>query len=447
MRKTRGVPLVLAFGSCPSAVEEAKAFLSARRHEGHFTAVTAAAALGRHGTLQKELELPPLSPAATRKAALAALEERFPFPAAEACLAWRRRGRSVLVVAARRAAVEEQRSFLLSLDLRPRRLDLRPAAVAAALRFGYGPELFSGQVIVLELRTAESTMLFLRDGRLEYAHPLPGLGREESTEALSAFGRDLRLALALRQEQEPWDGPLSFWLTGPAATRPGIREAVAAAVNVAPEEIRVVAPRGFLRHPGVAPLGPEAMAAAGLALFALIPQEAPPDLLDGLEVPGAAFDRRALLLPLGLVLAFTLAGSYFLAAAAKKETEALAAWLADREKELARLTRYREESAVLTARLRLLTGFGGEVEGSLEFLLALHRALPPGTRLTRIAIAGDRVEALEGVTPSLSTLLAAFAREPLLRGLRLHGRASVTEGGAGERFVLAGPLTGGGEGG
>ncbi|MGQ9779267.1 MAG: PilN domain-containing protein [Bacillota bacterium] len=445
--KGKGGPLVLACGSCPARGEEAKAFLAEERREGRFLAVEAAAALGRTGAVQKELELPPLSPAATRTAALAALEDGLPFPPAEVCLGCRRRGRSrsVFVVAARRAAVEEQRSFLVSLGLRPRRLDLRPAAVAVALRFGYGPEL-AGRAIVLELRAVESTVLFLREGRLEYAHPLPGLGREESEEALSAFCRDLRLALALRQRQDPWEGPFSLWLTGPAAARPGMREAVAAAVNAEPEEIRLATPRGLLRRPGLAPLGPEAMAAVGLSLLALGLDEAPPDLLAGLHASSESFSRRALALPLGLAFVFVLAASYFLAAAAKKEADALEAWLAGKEEEILRLQRCREESAVLTERLRLLTEFGREAEDSLELLLALHRTLPPGTRLTRIAVAGDRVEALEGVTPSLSSLLESLAREPLLSGLRLHGRASVTEGEAGERFILAGPLGRGGGG-
>ena len=96
--------------------------------------------------------------------------------------------------------------------------------------------------------------------------------------------------------------------------------------------------------------------------------------------------------------------------------------------------------------MQVLTGFGAEGGRPLEFLLALARAVPEGTRITRISLAGERIEAVEGVTPSLSLLLIRLQGEPLLAGLRLYGQATRAAGeGGGERFVLSGTLPGEGD--
>lgn len=441
-----GATLCAAARLEPADSGGAAAFLGGERRRGRFTARAGAMALPGSEAFAKDLELPPLSPSATGAAAMAALEDRLPFPRAELCLACERPGRvrTVRASVARRAVVEEHRAFLASAGLQPGRLYPRPAALAAAFRFAYGREAL-GRVVLLELRAGESAAVFLEDGRLRHAHPLPGLGRE-GTADFAALCADLRLALGLMRGQPSWEGPISLWFTGPGAHRPGVREGLAEVLGFEPAAIRPAVPRGLLRRPGLPEPGPEAMVPIGLCLMALGLEEAPPDLLARLAAARRiGGDGRALAVPLGLAFLLILAASRLLAGAALRTAAAGEAWLAGKEGELARLRRCQEESAALAARLRTLTEFGADSGTPLEFLLALAKVVPAGTRLTKVSLAGDRVEAVEGVTPSLSLLLERLEGEPLLAGLRLHGRATSAAGeDGGESFVLVGSLPGGG---
>ena len=303
------------------------ALLREERRSGRFTARCGVMALPAAGAIVKDLELPPLPAAATGAAAAAALEDRIPFSPSDLCLAWERpgRGRMVRVSAAGRAAVEEGRSFLVSAGLNPGRLYPRPAALAAAFRFACRGEA-PGRTVLLELRPGDSAAVFLEDGRIRHAHPLPGLGEGEDFAALCA---DLRLALGLMRREPSWKGPVSLWLTGPGARRPGLREALAEAVGFEPAAIRPVVPRGILRRAGLPEPGPEAMAAIGACLMALGLEEAPPDLLAGLAAARKAQTAGwAPAVPFGLAFLLLLGASRLLAGAALREAAAGEAWLA-----------------------------------------------------------------------------------------------------------------------
>lgn len=417
--------------------------LSELLRAGGFAATAAAAAVPRTSAVQQELALPPLGPAETRLAVTAAFEEMVNYPPAEICPGWRRRnGGGTWAAAVRRGLVEERCRYLAAAGLTAVRVDLRTAAAATAFWYRYGRECGRGTVILAELRSEESSVAVLRGGEIVYSRALPGLGPEETCQ-IREFAGELRATLALLSAEPGWDVPDGIWVTGPRAAKAETRQVLADLLGLAPEACRLAKPSGILRPANVPEPGPEMMVPVGLALAGLSLESLGLDFLPGLD--RAAGEERPLLshvLPLGLAAILLLAGLRLLYGAAAKQSAADQAWLAGHRDELGRLRAAQAETGVLAARLAALERFGGGSEACLELLLALEKALPPGTRISRLSLAGRHIQTMEGTTPSVTSLMRRLKATPLLRGLTLRGPAVRKEekGRDVEAFVLTGPF-------
>lgn len=409
--------------------------------EAGFTSRTAAISVPRTGAVHRILDLPPLPAAETRAAAAAALEDLVPYAAADICLGWQRREGRVLAVAAERGLVEKHRAALLETGLTPIRMDLRPAAVAAAFWHGYGTESAGRLVALLELRTEESTVILLRDGELLYSRALPGLG-EDGLSNLPSFAETLRQTYALLRMRPDWLEPDRLWLAGTWAGRTEVRERLAATMGVDPGFFVTAKPKCLLRPANQPEPGPEMMAAAGQCLTALGFPSPAPDLLPGLTKDSRGHWLASPAVPLILCALMSLGGLRLLTAASTRRIGAAAAWLATRQERIASLRDKRAEINAMRDRLALLTNYGSRTRSYLDLISALTRALPPGTRLTRLAVRDGQVEAAEGTTPSVSLLLERLRTEEILNRLRLRGQAAtrIVDGRQVEAFVLAGPF-------
>lgn len=408
--------------------------------EAGFTSRAAAISVPRAGAVHRILDVPQLPAAETRAAAAAALEDKVPYAAADICLGWERRKGKVLAAAAERGLVEKHRAALLEAGLTPIRMDLRPAAVAAAFWHGYGTESAGRLVALLELRTEESTVILLRDGELLYSRALPGLG-EDGLSNLPAFAGALRQTYALLRMRPDWLEPDCLWLAGTWAGRTEVRERLAATMGVDPGLFVPAKPKCLLRPANQPEPGPEMMAAAGQCLTALGFPSPAPDLL-----PGLAKDSRHWLaspaVPLALCALLSLGGLQLLSAASTRRLSVVSAWLAARQDRIESLRDKRAEINAMRDRLALLTSYGSRTRSYLDLVSALTRALPPGTRLTRLAVRDGQVEAAEGTTPSVSLLLERLRTEEILNRLRLRGQAAtrIVDGRQVEAFVLTGPF-------
>lgn len=451
-------------GEVSSRGELLSTYLLEMLREGGFRAAAGAMAVPRAGAVARVLDLPPLKAESTGLAAAAALEDQLPFPPSELCLGWRRQAgsRVVRAAAARRAAVEECRAAMTAAGLSPSRVDVRPLAAAAALHYWHGGSLGNRTAVLLELRRAESALICLRKGEVTYSRALPGLG-EEPAAGLPGLAAELSSSLAILRARPDWDDPGCLWLAGICAADAEVRRTLAGLLGLAPEACRaasipVAEGSRFVQGAaadrfGMGPeapreLGPEMLVPIGLCLGALGLADMGPDLL-----PGLSTDKRtrhpflSLAVPLGLTVILALGGLRFLAAAGRRRMEVRRAWLSANAGRIAALERLQAETASQARSFAHLDGYGKESAAYLDFLLALDQALPAETIVTRLSLAGGRVQTLEGYTPSVSVLLRRLKADPSLARMNLRGQAVArTVGGRTmEVFALAGPIGRGGE--
>lgn len=114
-------------------------------------------------------------------------------------------------------------------------------------------------------------------------------------------------------------------------------------------------------------------------------------------------------------------------------------WLRQHEKTLTQLKQLEAETKLYREQIGKLEEWLDGRNRELEFLLALDRCLPLGTRVTQFTIEKGYLKDLSGITPSVTVLLQEIRRVPELRGIKQKGTINTTP--EGEVFHLDGTIS------
>jgi type IV pilus assembly protein PilM len=417
--------------SSPAA--KAQALARAMRAAG-IRARKVVCAVGRTEAVIKRIHLPPADRETVSKLLQFEAQQHLPFPLEE--MAWDfevDEDGSVLLVAARKRAVEAAREVLAQAGLRAAAVSVSSAGAAAAYLHHAAPGTDETAVLI-ELGAGPVVVNVFRGRQWLLSRPL-GIGGDGLTTAFAlALGCGIEQARSVRDSQglaALADGAaqLREWLqTLRAETERSLLAAAGPAT--APTVQRIVATGGGWLTPGLADAVSEALGR-------------PLEMLETAGAPGSLFATAT---GLGLARGINLLSSA--SAGGRRQTRrwvgsaiavgallaalALGTWryCAVQQQLLARPTVARLEAQMqdLRVRQRVLTARRAEVERRLRprhqvlsALQELSAAAPPGVWLTSVSFSPRRAIAVQGKAESATTvtsLLDALGRRVTLTYLR-----------------------------
>ena len=130
--------------------------------------------------------------------------------------------------------------------------------------------------LLIELRSDESAVVFLREGKVLYSRALPGLGADGAAK-LPELAAELKSTYAILSATPAWTVPDCLWLSGVWAGRSETREALADLLDLDTGMLKVAKPFGLMRPATVPEPGPEMLVPIGLCLATLALETLGPD--------------------------------------------------------------------------------------------------------------------------------------------------------------------------